>query len=132
MVPAGVLEMMKIPTLGPKTAALLWREGGITAVAELKVKIEDGSLLKMGIAGVGEKKLQKIMENLAHLATSSGRIRLGEAMPIAEALVEFLAGLKGVEAVEFCGSLRRGKRPSAISISRWRRSRKMRRRLGSR
>ncbi len=108
-VPAGVLEMMRIPTLGPKTAALLWREGGIKAVAELKSKIEDGTLLKMGIAGVGEKKLQKIMENLAHLATSSGRIRLGEAMPIAEALVEFLAGLKGVEAVEFCGSLRRGK-----------------------
>jgi DNA polymerase (family 10) len=108
-VPAGVLEMMKIPTLGPKTAAMLWREGGVTTVAELKAKIADGSLLSVGIKGLGDKKLKKIEENLAYLATSSGRIRLGEAMPIAEAFVEFLLGVKGVEKAQYCGSLRRGK-----------------------
>ena len=106
-VPAGVLEMIRIPSLGPKTAALLWKEAGITTVAELKQKIEAKALLE--IKGVGEKKLQKILENLEHLATSSGRVRIGEALPIAEELTEFLRGLPGVKAAQYCGSLRRGK-----------------------
>ncbi len=109
-VPAGVLEVMRIPTVGPKTAALLWREGGVTSVAQLMKEIELGeasALLK--IKGVGAKKLAKMKENLAHVAASSGRIRLGEAMPIAEEISDFLRGLPGVTAVQYCGSLRRGK-----------------------
>src|SRR5262249_31427889 len=51
----------------------------------------------------------KIKENLAHLAASSGRIRLGEAMPLALELVDFLKGLKGVQQAAYGGSLRRGK-----------------------
>ena len=55
------------------------------------------------------KKLQKMAENLTHLAASSGRIRIGEALPIAEELCTFLSGLPGVKACQYCGSLRRGK-----------------------
>ena len=60
-VPAGVLEIMKIPTVGPKTAALLWKEGGVTTVAGLLKEIELGEksgLLK--IKGLGTKKLLKM------------------------------------------------------------------------
>jgi len=109
-VPAGVLEIMKIPTVGPKTAALLWKEGGVTTVEGLKKEMELGEkseLLK--IKGLGAKKLMKMKENLEHLAASSGRIRIGEALPIAEAIAEFLRTLPGVKAVQYCGSLRRGK-----------------------
>jgi DNA polymerase (family X) len=109
-VPAGVLEIMKIPTVGPKTAALLWKEGGITTIDELLKQIDLGeksALLK--IKGLGAKKLSKMKENLAHLAATSGRIRIGEALPIALELSEFLRGLPGVMAVQYCGSLRRGK-----------------------
>jgi DNA polymerase (family 10) len=109
-VPAGVLDIMKIPTVGPKTAALLWKEGGITTVDALLKEIDLGdksALLK--IKGLGAKKLSKMKENLAHLAASSGRIRIGEAMPIAVELSDFLRGLPGVKAVQYCGSLRRGK-----------------------
>ena len=66
-VPAGVLEVLRIPSVGPKTTALLWREGGVKSVAELRTKIESGTAGNFGglaaIKGVGEKKLQKIMEN---------------------------------------------------------------------
>jgi DNA polymerase (family 10) len=106
-VPPGVLQMTKIPSLGPKTAVLLWREGGITTIEDLKTKIDDGSLTSL--KGLGEKKLQKIKENLAHLATSSGRIRIGEALPIALVLTDFLAKLPNVLDAQYCGSLRRGK-----------------------
>ncbi|HVT81201.1 MAG TPA: DNA polymerase/3'-5' exonuclease PolX [Phycisphaerae bacterium] len=109
-VPPGVLEIMRIPTVGPKTASLLWREGGVTTVAQLMTEIEMGDkspLLK--IKGVGAKKLSKMKENLAHVAASSGRVRLGDALPIAEELVDFLRTLPGVQQVQYCGSLRRGK-----------------------
>jgi DNA polymerase (family 10) len=106
-VPPGVLQMTKISSLGPKTAVLLWREGGITTIEDLKAKIDDGSLTSL--KGLGEKKLQKIKENLAHLATSSGRIRIGEALPIALVLTDFLAKLPNVLDAQYCGSLRRGK-----------------------
>jgi DNA polymerase (family 10) len=109
-VPPGVLQMIKIPSVGPKTAALLWHEGGVTTIEDLTAKIQAGAAGGlMNIKGLGEKKLKKIADNLAHLATSSGRIRLGEALPVAQAFVEFLKGLKGVEEAQYCGSLRRGK-----------------------
>jgi DNA polymerase (family X) len=109
-VPAGVLEIMKIPTVGPKTAALLWNEGGVSTVEALLKEIDLGeksALLK--IKGLGAKKLAKMKENLAFLAASSGRIPIGEALPAALELSESLRGLPGVQAVQYCGSLRRGK-----------------------
>jgi DNA polymerase (family 10) len=108
-VPAGVLKMTKIPSVGPKTAALLWRQGNITTVEDLIARIDAGAPEFLSIKGLGEKKLKKIKENLAHLAASSGRIRLGEALPIAEEFTDFLRSLKGVQQAQYCGSLRRGK-----------------------
>ncbi len=112
-VPAGVLEVLRIPSVGPKTAALLWRDGGVSAVADLKQKIEAGAEKNWGglagIKGLGEKKLLKILENLTHLSAATGRIRLGEAWAIGEEFVAFLHGIKGVKQAVCCGSLRRGK-----------------------
>ncbi len=109
-IPGGVMEIMKIPSVGPKTAALLWQEGGITSVEALKAKLEAADFAGLTkIPTLGAKKLQKIKQNLAFLATSRGRVRLGEAMPIALELVEFLRKTPGVEAAQYCGSLRRGK-----------------------
>lgn len=106
-VPAGVLEMIRIPTLGPKTAALLWREGGVTSIQDLKAKIDSGVLVS--IKGIGEKKLKKIRENLDHIAKAEGRIRLGDALPVAEEFTAYLRTLPGVKDAQYCGSVRRGK-----------------------
>jgi len=106
-IPAGVVKMIQIPSVGPKTASLLWHEGGVTNVEDLLAKIDSGAL--KNIKGLGDKKLQKIKENIAHLATSAGRIRIGEALPIAESLVAALRDLKFVQNAMYCGSLRRGK-----------------------
>ncbi len=106
-VPAGVLAMTHIPSLGPKTAALLWKEAGVTTIEDLKAKIDSGALLDL--PGLGEKKLKKIRANLDHAATAAGRIRLGEALPLAQALVDYLKTIPGVLNVAYCGSLRRGR-----------------------
>jgi DNA polymerase (family X) len=106
-IPVGVMEMIKIPSVGPKTAAILWHEGGVTTIEGLKAAIDAGTLTE--IKGLGEKKLLKIKENLTHLTASAGRIRLGDAMPLAVEFVAFLKGLPGVVNAQYCGSLRRGK-----------------------
>src|ERR1019366_4558175 len=55
-VPAGLLPMLEIPGLGPKTIALLWKERNITTVEELVKAIDEGKLA--GLKGIGEKKIE--------------------------------------------------------------------------
>lgn len=106
-IPRGLLEVMHVPGLGPKSIKLLWEQGGVIDLATLRAKLADGSLAS--VPRMGEKTLANIKDALAFMEKSGGRIRLGEAMPIAEAIVERLRAVKGVEHVEFAGSLRRGK-----------------------
>ncbi|HEX8914536.1 MAG TPA: DNA polymerase/3'-5' exonuclease PolX [Humisphaera sp.] len=106
-VPPGLLPMMDIPGLGPKTIHLFWKERNIVDVEGLVKAIDDGSL--KGLKGVGDKKIQAIKEGIALRAQSSGRIGIVEALPIAEELVARLRELKQVKQAEYAGSLRRRK-----------------------
>lgn len=106
-VPPGVVELMGVPALGPKTLATLWKEGGVTSREELLAKIEDGSLEHL--PRIGKKKLEQIAKNLAFLGQSSERRRIGEVRPIAEWFVDQLRAMPNVERAEYAGSLRRGK-----------------------
>lgn len=106
-VPSGLLPMLEIQGLGPKTIALFWKEKGITSIDALTKALEDGSL--KGLKGVGDKKLQGIKDALERMKSAAGRIRLDEAFPIASELVKRLSKLPEVLEVEYAGSLRRGK-----------------------
>jgi DNA polymerase (family 10) len=104
-VPAGLLPMLQIPGLGPKTIALFWKQRGVTNLEELVKALADGKL--DGLKGIGEKKLASIKQGIEFLSQSKGRIGIGEALPIAEALVARLRGIKEVKQAEIAGSLRR-------------------------
>jgi len=106
-VPAGVPALLGIPGLGPKRVRTLWQEGGVDGVGTLRARLADGSLT--GLPGMGPKTLKAIAESLAFLDTTRGRIRLGEAMPIAEAMIAHLRSAGGVKRISHAGSLRRGK-----------------------
>ena len=105
--PDGLMAVLRVPGLGPKTVRLLWEQGGVTDLATLKAKLESGAL--EGLPRMGAKTLQNIRENLAFLETAGARTRLGDALPVAEALVVALEALPGVRQAAFAGSLRRGK-----------------------
>ncbi|MGA2266383.1 MAG: DNA polymerase/3'-5' exonuclease PolX [Phycisphaerae bacterium] len=107
-VPPGVAAMLAIPGLGPKTAAKLWKQGGIQTVEQLKAALADPTKLK-GVEGMGAKKAQQILESMAFLAKSAGRSLLGEADQRAQVLVQAVRRAKGVQAAEIAGSLRRGR-----------------------
>ncbi|TVQ79952.1 MAG: DNA polymerase/3'-5' exonuclease PolX [Phycisphaeraceae bacterium] len=106
-VPAGLLEVLDVPGLGPKTVRMMWMEKGVESIADLKRILDDGSILEL--PRMGEKTVQNIRESLAFAAKSSERIRLGDALPIAERLVARLEKVKGVQRVAYAGSLRRGR-----------------------
>lgn len=106
-VPAGVLALMTIPGLGPKTARVLWTEGHIDTIAKLEKAIADGSILKL--PRMGEKSVEKIKESIALAKTAGQRMRLGPAQHVADLFVARLAKSPHVAEVAFAGSLRRGK-----------------------
>src|SRR5258708_1102123 len=104
-VPAGLLPLLAIPGLGPKTISLFWKQRGVTNLEELVKALDSGTLADL--KGIGEKKLEAIKQGIAFRAQSAGRMGIGEALPIAEALVARLRKLKEVKQAEIAGSLRR-------------------------
>jgi len=104
-VPAGLLEMMSIPGLGPKTIALVWKERGITSVAGLSKAIEEGKL--DGLKGMGEKKIESIKQGIAIRSTAGLRTGIVDALPLAESFVARVRAIPGVKQAEYAGSLRR-------------------------
>lgn len=106
-VPAGVLALMNIPGLGPKTVATLWKEGGVKDLASLKRIIADGSILKL--PRMGAKSVEKLKESIDLAEQGNTRLPLGLAVPVAERFVEAMLKVKGVKQAAFAGSLRRGR-----------------------
>ena len=104
-IPTGLIPLMEVPGLGPKTIKLVWKERGVTSVGELVAAIDSGKLA--GLPGIGEKKIQTIKDGIALLNAGRGRIGLVDAMPIAQQLAEDVRKLPGVAHAEVAGSLRR-------------------------
>ena len=106
-VPAGVIAMLDIPGLGPKTVATIWKEGGVETIEDLKRKIATGEL--DDLPRIGKKTLDNIAKSIEFKEKSGDRFRIGQALPLAEAFVEKIAEFDSVEQVAYAGSLRRGK-----------------------
>ena len=107
--PPHLPELMGLPGLGPKTAAKLWKEAGITSVADLKQCIEKDPGRLTALEGMGEKKVQQMAQSLAFVQGTGGRMRLGEAARIAQDLVELVGKIASKARVVAAGSLRRGR-----------------------
>jgi len=105
-IPRGLMEVMQIPGLGPKTVKLVWEQAGVIDKASLKSKLDSGEI--ENLPRMGAKTVQNIREAIEFVARAGERIRIGDAMPIAEEIVATLKRIKGVKQIEYAGSLRRG------------------------
>jgi DNA polymerase (family X) len=103
-VPPGVVQMLRIPGLGPKKAKAL-QETGITTLEQLKDACEGGTVAAM--KGFGAKTAAKILEGLAFLGQVGNRVRIDQALPIGSSLIESIRDMPGVTRAELAGSLRR-------------------------
>jgi DNA polymerase (family 10) len=104
-VPPGVREIMAIPTVGPKKAALLHQELGITTVEELQQAAEAGKL--SGMPGLGERTVENIRHGIEQLRQTGGRTLVSTALELAEDLVAAIGNVPGCKRCAYAGSLRR-------------------------
>jgi DNA polymerase (family X) len=102
----GLIEMLRIPGLGPKKIAALRRELGIASIPELEKACKGGRVADL--AGFGEKTQEKILTGIRNREAYSRRHLWWDAMQVAAPIVAGLRGLKQVERSETAGSLRRG------------------------
>ncbi len=109
---AGVLELLKLPGMGPKTVALLWDAGvigsaNIDSVGQLAEAIAAGRL--KGLPRMGSKQIEKLQKGIEDYRRSAGRFRIDVAEEEAGRIAAYLLKFKGIERVTPAGSLRRGR-----------------------
>ena len=104
-VPDGLLEMLHIQGVGPRTVKLLFEQLGIDSVDALRAAASDGQL--RGLKGLSARTEQSILEGIARLDTTGQRLLLHEADRLVGDLLDRLRDIQGVVRNEAAGSLRR-------------------------
>lgn len=106
-IPLSVLEMLRIPGVGPKKVRLFMDREKIMTIEQLEQAARSGRLRKL--PGMGEKTEQEILRGIGHVREYSKRTDLGLAWEIATNIMEQLRASAPVEQMEAAGSLRRMK-----------------------
>jgi DNA polymerase (family X) len=106
-IPTGLIEVTRIPGLGPKRARLLHEELGITSLDDLRRAVEDGTI--KDVRGFGPKAQENLTVALAAGADGRAQPRqlLSKALSIGEELVATLRDHPAALRVELAGSARR-------------------------
>ncbi len=105
--PKGIVDLMTIPGVGPKTALRLSKELGISSADELEKAIQEGRVASL--YRLGDKTAENILRHIQTLRRKDRRIPLGEALPLAEEIIAALKKQTGVRNLTPAGSLRRFK-----------------------
>jgi DNA polymerase (family 10) len=102
-----MLELLRLPGMGPKTVALLWDALQVGSVEDLEKAIAEGRLA--GLPRVGEKLIEKLRKGIADYKERSGRFLIDDAEEAAEKLIAYLKKFPGIQTILPAGSLRRGR-----------------------
>jgi DNA polymerase (family 10) len=106
--PPGLVDVMHVPGLGPKTARKLWSELGIEDLEGLRAAAEQERL--RGLPGLGAKTEEKVLKSLAappRKAAATGRTLLGKALPAVRRAVAEIEASGLADRVSEAGSVRR-------------------------
>lgn len=104
-VPDGLLDILRVPGVGPKTARLLNAELGIDSLDALRAAAETGQL--RAVKGLSERTEQNVLEGIGRIERRSTRLLVHDADALVASLVEALRDVRGVRRIEPAGSLRR-------------------------
>ena len=105
-IPAGLVEMTRLPSVGPRTVGRLWKELGVTTVEEL-AELEPERLASL--KGFGEKSAEKILRAAQTYNANERRMLLNHAVALSEHILSFVRSHPATERAEIAGSLRRMK-----------------------
>lgn len=104
--PQGVLSLVDIPGIGPKTALLIGRELGISGIEGVEEAIKDGTLA--ALPRMGQKAADSIFRHIQTIRTKDQRTPIGLALPLAEEIASTLRqACPGIIELFPAGSLRR-------------------------
>ncbi len=106
-IPASVLNIMRIPGMGPKKTAAVYHELGIATLEDLKQACEEGRIREL--KGFGAKTEETILSGISLAAAAGQRIYWAEADEIVAELRAHLQSCASVQKLEFAGSYRRGR-----------------------
>ena len=103
--PEGVISLLQVPGVGPKTAIRLSTELGVKSIEDLEQAILDGRVA--GLFRMGDKTAENILRGLQSMRTKEQRIPIGVALPLAEEIMASLQERVAVRNLTPAGSLRR-------------------------
>ncbi|MDP2939030.1 MAG: DNA polymerase/3'-5' exonuclease PolX [Candidatus Omnitrophota bacterium] len=106
-IPLGLLEILNIPSVGPKTAKLLYENLKIKNIEDLEKKAKTGKLI--GLPNIQQKTVENILRGIEILKKGKERMHLAMASNAAEEFMKPLGKLSEVKKISVAGSLRRMK-----------------------
>ena len=106
-IPKGVLDILRIPGLGPKKVKVLYNELKIDSKKKLLSMAKKGRIRELD--GFAEKTEKMIIDNIDRTKKDQNRISYSDARKIANKVINLLKKLNEVEKIEYMGSLRRKK-----------------------
>jgi DNA polymerase (family X) len=104
-IPAGVRQLMRIPTLGPKRAMILYEELHIASVPELADALAAGKLREL--KGFGPKSEDNLLHGIELMRHAGDRLLINAALEVAKEIVAALSAVTGCTRCTYAGSLRR-------------------------
>jgi DNA polymerase (family 10) len=104
-VPAGILTLLSVPGLGPKTAGLFYEKLKVTDMDQLEKMAREGKL--SGLPGIKRKTEENILKGIAAFRRHRERRPLGLMLPVAEEIVAHLRARAPVQRLSTAGSIRR-------------------------
>jgi DNA polymerase (family 10) len=104
-VPPGLVELLRIPGLGPKSVRQIWTELGVQSIDDLRRAAQTGALRTL--RGLSARTEQLVLEGIARLESTPQRMLLHRAEAAISGLIEALADTPGLRSIEPAGSFRR-------------------------
>lgn len=105
-IPESVLAILRVPGLGPKKAAVLYRELNVATLEDLKNACENQQVREL--KGFGAKTEETILKGLDIAAQAEKRTRWADADVVVQELLAHLGTVEGIQQMEMAGSFRRG------------------------
>jgi len=106
-IPSGLLDVMDVPSVGPKTTKLLYDKLKIGSIDDLEKAAHSGKL--WGLFGIKEKTVENILKGIQLIKEGKERMNLAQAVSTAQGFLEALEKLPQVKKISAAGSLRRMK-----------------------
>ncbi|MFN2975187.1 DNA polymerase/3'-5' exonuclease PolX [Terriglobus aquaticus] len=103
----SMLELLRLPSMGPKTVALLWSALQVSNIDELEAAAKAGHLNTL--PRFGQKQVDKILKGIEDHRKNTGRFRIDVAEDWADRIAALIREFPGVETITYAGSLRRGR-----------------------